>query len=1000
LEAVIPSLAVTLQQALGDAYRVDRELGGGGMSRVFVAHDVALDRDVVIKVLSAESTEGVSADRFRREIQLIARLQHPHVVSILSAGTAGGSLYYMMPFVSGETLRARIAREGGLPVQSVMRILLEVLDALEFAHERGVVHRDIKPENILVSSGHSVVADFGIAKALKESGTLTSAGFALGTPTYMAPEQATADPSTDHRADLYAVGVLGYELLTGAPPFVGNPQQVITAHLTQSPASISSRRADVPAALEAVIMRALAKDPKDRPQSAREMTAAIQAVGAPRATPMGFAIPIPTRVPQRAGAATVLVLVVAAGAFMASRMRNGPETAPAPVAAGADLIAVMPLSAVSDSSLARLGQDLVVTLSTNLDGVGALHTVDAVTLLMRARKAAAPLALSDARSLARELGARSVLTGTLINEGDRVRASVALHEVGSDSAIATASALAAPRDIAAITDSLTWGILRQVWRRGTPPSPVLTGLTTKSVDALRAFLDGERHFQRLEATQALADYRRAFELDSNFVQALLRFDFVTGWGSFPPDSVTHARLFSLKDRLPDRERLWLETREARLPVPAAIARWKTLADRYPDYPPILMSAADPIIHYGPQYGIPLARARPYLDRLEQLMPEHADTRFHIAMVDMATGSSEAAAKSLTNAARVMGQPWAPVTAHMGRLYESEARGIPPPPRDSELAVVSAILAEAQRNPRGMHLTGMLGIETGVARGRLAAVEAARAAGLYTGDVELASFFGEGLLRCSRRDWVGGLRALRRAEESSLPFAQRTASAPVSVFGAWLGAVDVATADSAVRRAEAMRADDANNEDRIELRWLDGMVGLLLDDDARIERARKALLADTSVTARLTARSLAGLRLARANAEAGADSLRAVSEHAMRSGGFLMSAEAVDRFVVARALRRRGTPAEAERYLMWTDASTNVPRSLAVKISIAPLVQYERALALEEAGDREAAAFRLRRFLIAYDQPPAAHRALVEDAKRRLVQLDRTDAPARKAVAPR
>ncbi len=307
-------LADVLQHTLGDAFRVDRELGGGGMSRVFVAHDVGLDRDVVIKVLPAESTEGVSADRFRREIQVIARLQHPHVVSILSAGSAGGSLYYMMPFVSGETLRARIAREGGLPVQAVVRILLEVLDALEFAHEHGVVHRDIKPENILVSSGHSVVADFGIAKALTESGTLTSAGFALGTPTYMAPEQATADPSTDHRADLYSVGVLGYELLTGAPPFAGNPQQVITAHLTQPPPPMSARRADVPAALEAVLLRALAKDPKDRPQSAREMTAAIQAVTTPQAMVGGTAPPSVSmrrlRAPLIAGAAA---LVVAAG---------------------------------------------------------------------------------------------------------------------------------------------------------------------------------------------------------------------------------------------------------------------------------------------------------------------------------------------------------------------------------------------------------------------------------------------------------------------------------------------------------------------------------------------------------------------------------------------------------------------------------------------------------------------------------------------------------------
>src|SRR5688572_8464271 len=256
------------------------------MSRVFVAHDLSLDRDVVVKVLSDEATAGVSAERFRREIQLIARLQHPHVVPILTAGSADGSLYYTMPYVAGETLRARLAREGSLPIADVVRLLREVLDALAFAHDNGVVHRDIKPENVLLASGHAVVADFGIAKALKESGTLTSAGFSLGTPTYMAPEQATADPATDHRADLYSVGVLGYELLTGAPPFAGSPQQVITQHLTTAPAPITTKRPDIPELLAEVITRALAKDPAARPQSAGEMIAALDAIttSAPGAT--------------------------------------------------------------------------------------------------------------------------------------------------------------------------------------------------------------------------------------------------------------------------------------------------------------------------------------------------------------------------------------------------------------------------------------------------------------------------------------------------------------------------------------------------------------------------------------------------------------------------------------------------------------------------------------------------------------------------------------------
>src|SRR3954468_10014861 len=206
-----------VQASLGSNFTLERELGGGGMSRVFLARDAALDRAVVVKVLSGEFTSGVSADRFRREIQLIARLQHPHIVPILSAGASEGGLYYTMPFFGGETLRARLAREGPMSIGQAVRVLREVLDALSFAHGHGVVHRDIKPENILLEAGHAIVADFGIAKALSAAavaggdaanppGALTSHGVSLGTPAYMAPEQASADPTTDHRADVYAVG--------------------------------------------------------------------------------------------------------------------------------------------------------------------------------------------------------------------------------------------------------------------------------------------------------------------------------------------------------------------------------------------------------------------------------------------------------------------------------------------------------------------------------------------------------------------------------------------------------------------------------------------------------------------------------------------------------------------------------------------------------------------------------------------------------------------------
>jgi tetratricopeptide (TPR) repeat protein/tRNA A-37 threonylcarbamoyl transferase component Bud32 len=278
-------LTTQLAQALGAAYRIERELGGGGMSRVFLAEEIALGRQVVIKVLPPEMAAGVNQDRFRREIQLAARLQHPHIVPLLSAGSAGDVLYYVMPFVEGESLRVKLAREGELPVTETVRILRDVLDALAYANDKGVVHRDIKPDNVMLSSGHALVTDFGVAKAVTESTggmTLTSLGMALGTPAYMAPEQASGSPNVDHRADLYALGALAYEMLTGQPPFSGNnAQAVLAAHVTMTPATVTSHRPAVPPALEMLVMRCLEKHAADRFQRASELLPTLNSLLTP-----------------------------------------------------------------------------------------------------------------------------------------------------------------------------------------------------------------------------------------------------------------------------------------------------------------------------------------------------------------------------------------------------------------------------------------------------------------------------------------------------------------------------------------------------------------------------------------------------------------------------------------------------------------------------------------------------------------------------------------------
>ena len=284
-----------LQSALGDGFRVERELGGGGMSRVFLAEETRLGRRVVIKLLPPEASEGIPADRFEREIKVAASLQHPHVVPVLSAGTADGLLYYIMPYIEGESLAARLARTGALPVGEAVRILRDVSDALAYAHGRGVVHRDIKPDNIMLAGRHALVTDFGVAKAVSasvnRSMALTTGGVTIGTPTYMAPEQAAADPNLDHRADIYALGVVAYEMLCGRPPFMApTPQAMLAAHVTQNPDPVNAHRQTIPADISQIVMRCLEKHPADRWQSAAELGEKLEIA----TTPSGGTPSVPT----------------------------------------------------------------------------------------------------------------------------------------------------------------------------------------------------------------------------------------------------------------------------------------------------------------------------------------------------------------------------------------------------------------------------------------------------------------------------------------------------------------------------------------------------------------------------------------------------------------------------------------------------------------------------------------------------------------------------------
>jgi len=304
-----------LNSALAGRYAIEREIGHGGMAMVYLAHDIRHHRHVAVKVLRPEIAALLGTERFLREIEIAAQLNHPHILPLHDSGEAGGMLFYVMPFVEGASLRDRLAADGALPVSEAVRLLHDVVDGLAYAHEHNVVHRDIKPDNVMIANRHAMVTDFGIAKAISDvagKSRVTTAGVSIGTPAYMAPEQCTADADIDHRADLYSFGVLAYEILAGRPPFDGtSAQAVLAAHLTEIPVPLREVRREVPVALSNVVMRCLEKRPADRWATAAEILSQLESLTTP-----STAVPLPALGPANRtrriafGAAALVALVV------------------------------------------------------------------------------------------------------------------------------------------------------------------------------------------------------------------------------------------------------------------------------------------------------------------------------------------------------------------------------------------------------------------------------------------------------------------------------------------------------------------------------------------------------------------------------------------------------------------------------------------------------------------------------------------------------------------
>ncbi len=622
-------LQARLQAALGDAYRIERELGGGGMSRVFLAEELVLGRKVVVKLLPPELAAVVSVDRFRREIHLTASLQHPHIVPLLAAGSADGLLFYTMPFVEGVSLRVKLAREGELPVTEAMRLLRDVADALSCAHEHGVLHRDIKPDNILVSRHHALVADFGVAKALSAaSGEVftTVEGLALGTPAYMAPEQATADPHTDHRADLYALGVVGYEMLTGSTPFPGLAgHAALAANVTRPAPPITATRPSIPPPLAALVMRCLEKHPADRWQSAGEVLERLEAMTTPSegevpTTPVRAERPLLPRRPWLMLAGAGVAVALAVSAIVLRRSGPGPSL-------DANLLAVAPFDALG-GNLELWREGLVDILARNLDGAGPLRTVSPTVVIRRWNGRADP---ASASALGRRTGAGLTVFGNLIAVGqDSVRLTATILDVAQDRTVGEVQLRGDTRHMDRLADSLTVSLLRELGRTRDITAVRTAGLRATSLPALKAFLEGERLYRRGAWDSAQAAYRRALAHDSTFVQALRHLAHTLSWRAAGDlEFVAYfLRAGELNQGLSRRDSLLvtaesLEGAQSTADLPPELSRslrnrqFATLDDGvrlYPDDPEMWYVLGEARFHGGEDRGVTQAQMLDAFDR--------------------------------------------------------------------------------------------------------------------------------------------------------------------------------------------------------------------------------------------------------------------------------------------------------------------------------------------------------------------------------------------------